>query len=55
MSFLGGFGHASHPALMPAGVGVGTISHMDQESLPNTDMSAYSQVREICVKSAMLK
>lgn len=43
-STAGGFGHASHPALMPAGVGVGTISHMDQESLPNTDMSAYSQM-----------
>ena len=40
----GGFGHSSHPALMPAGVGVGTISHMDQESLPNTELSAYSQV-----------
>eukprot|EP00092_Neocalanus_flemingeri_P000486 GFUD01000516.1.p1 GENE.GFUD01000516.1~~GFUD01000516.1.p1 ORF type:complete len:644 (+),score=155.52 GFUD01000516.1:148-2079(+) len=43
-STAGGFGHASHPALMPAGVSVGTISHMDQESLPNTDMSAYSQM-----------
>jgi len=43
-STAGGFGHASHPALMPAGVSVGTISHMDQESLPNTELSAYSQM-----------
>jgi len=43
-STAGGFGHASHPALIPAGVSVGTISHMDQESLPNTEMSAYSQM-----------
>jgi len=43
-STAGGFGHSSHPALMPAGVGVGTISHMDQESLPNTELSAYSQM-----------
>jgi len=38
----GGFGHASHPALIPAGVP--THSHMDQESLPNSDISAYSQL-----------
>jgi len=43
-STAGGFGHSSHPALMPAGVSVGTISHMDQESLPNTELSAYSQM-----------
>ena len=29
---------------MPTGVSAGTISHMDQESLPNTELSAYSQV-----------
>jgi hypothetical protein len=41
-STAGGFGHASHPALIPAGVP--SHSHMDQESLPNSDISAYSQL-----------
>ncbi len=41
----GGFGHASHPALIQAGVSAANISHLDQESLPNSDINAYSQVR----------
>ena len=47
--FLGGFGHASHPALMPAGVSAANISHLDQESLPNTDINAYNQVKYLCL------
>ena len=34
----GGFGHASHPAMMPA---PGTLSHLDQEIIPS---DIYSQV-----------
>jgi len=40
----GGFGHASHPALIQAGVSAANISHLDQESLPNSDINAYSQI-----------
>ena len=43
-----GYGHTSHPALIPAGVSAGSagagITHLDQESLPNSDINAYSQV-----------
>jgi len=40
-----GFGHASHPALIPAGVSAATISHLDQESFQNTDINnTYSQI-----------
>ena len=44
--YSGGFGHASHPALIQAGVSAANISHLDQESLPNSDINAYSQVRK---------
>jgi len=40
----GGFGHASHPALIQAGVSAANISHLDQESLPSSDINAYSQI-----------
>jgi len=45
----GGFGHSSHPALIQAGVSVGTnmanMQHMDQESSkPNSDINTYSQI-----------
>ena len=39
---LGGFGHASHPALIPAGA---ALSHLDPEV---STSETYSQVRDIC-------
>jgi len=39
-----GFGQASHPALIGAGVTTATISLMDQESLPSSDIPTYSQI-----------
>jgi len=50
----GGFGHTSHPALIPAGVTTATISLMDQESLANSDIPGYSQMSVTKSSSAVL-
>jgi len=50
----GGFGHASHPALIPAGLTTATISLMDQESPPSSDMFPYSQMSVTKSISAVL-
>ena len=49
INFPAGFGQASHPALIAAGVTTATISLMDQESLPSSDIPAYSQVKYIII------
>ena len=40
----GGFGHASHPAMIAAG---GTLSHLDQEIIPSDIYSQVSYVKRI--------